>query len=89
MGQKEASDTALRELIKKYAGVSAYQVAEAYAFRGEDEKAFDWLDRAYRQRDSGMGKLNTDPLLANIRGDPRYAAMLRKLKLPEVNYWGG
>ena len=52
MGQKEASDAALKEFIEKYAGIAAYQVAEAYAYRGEKEKAFDWLDRAYRQRDS-------------------------------------
>ena len=52
MGQKEASDAALREFIEKYAGVAAYQVMDVYAYRGEKEKAFDWLDRAYRQRDS-------------------------------------
>ena len=73
-----------KSYIEKYAGIGAYQVAEAYAYRGEKEKAFDWLDRAYRQRDSGMTDLDTDPLLANIKDDPRYAAMLRKLKLPEV-----
>ena len=84
MGQREASDAALKELIEKYAGVAAYQVAEVYAYRGEKEKAFDWLDRAYRQRDSGMTALGVDPLLANIKDDPRYAAMLRKLKLPEL-----
>ena len=84
MGQKEASDAALTEFIEKYAGVAAYQVAEVYAYRGEKEKAFDWLDRAYRQRDSGLTLLGSDPFLANIKDDPRYAAMLRKLKLPEL-----
>lgn len=75
---------ALTEFIEKYAGVAAYQVMDAYAYRGEKEKAFDWLDRAYRQRDSGLTLLGTDPFLAKIQGDPRYAAILRKLNLPEV-----
>ena len=84
-GQKEASDAALKEFIEKYAGTSAYQIAEAYAFRGEKEKAFAWLDRAYRQRDAGLTTFNVDPLLENLKNDPRYAAMLRKLKLPELS----
>lgn len=84
LGQREGSDATLKEFIEKYAGIAAYQVAEVYAYRGEKDKAFDWLDRAYRQRDSGMTGLGIDPFLANIKDDPRYAAMLRKLKLPEV-----
>ena len=84
MGQKEASDAALTEFIEKYAGVAAYQVMDVYAYRGENEKAFHWLDRAYSQRDSGLTLLGSDPFLANIKDDPRYAAMLRKLKLPEL-----
>ena len=43
MGQKEASDAALKDLIAKYANIAAYQIAEAYAYRGEKEKAFDGL----------------------------------------------
>ena len=83
MGQREASDTALKELIDMNVGRSAYQIAEAYAFRGETDKAFTWLDRAYRQRDPGMTNLIVDPLMKNIMEDPRYAAMLQKLKLPK------
>lgn len=42
----------------------AHQIAEAYAFRGEGDQAFVWLERAYRQRDAGLACcLKTDPLL--------------------------
>jgi hypothetical protein len=41
------------------------------------------LDRAYRQRDGGLSGIKIDPLLANLRTDPRFAALLRKMKLPE------
>ena len=84
VGQKERSDAVLNELIEKDAGMAAYQIAEVYAFRGEKEKAFNWLDRAYRQHDTGLITVNIDPLMANIKSDPRFSAMLRKLKLPEV-----
>ena len=74
----------LNELIEKDAGMAAYQIAKGDAFRGEKEKAFNWLDRAYRQHDTGLITVNIDPLMANIKSDPRFSAMLRKLKLPEV-----
>ena len=66
-GQQEASDAVLKKLIEKHADVSAYQIVQAYAYRGEKEKAFDWLDRAYRQRDPGVTNLPVDPLIKNIK----------------------
>jgi hypothetical protein len=62
----------------------AYQIALEHAYGGEIDEAFAWLDRAYEARDSGLAWfLRTDPMLANIKGDPRYVALLRKMKLPE------
>jgi hypothetical protein len=40
------------------------------------------LDRASAQRDSGMPLLKYDPFLRGLRRDPRYAALLAKMKLP-------
>jgi TolB-like protein len=87
-GQEGASDAALQNLIELNVGRSAYQIAEAYAFRGEKDMAFTWLDRAYLQRDPGVTNLIVDPLIENLRDDPRYAAMLRKLKLSEPKLRG-
>jgi adenylate cyclase len=81
LGRHAASRQALQELVDKHAGDAAYQIAEGYAWSGEADQSFAWLERAYQQRDSGLYSLRIDPLLANLRGDPRYAAMLRKLKL--------
>jgi hypothetical protein len=53
-----------------------------YAYRGERDEAFAWLERAYRQKDSGLWLIKGDPLLKNLAGDPRYPAFLRKMKLP-------
>ena len=75
------SDAALNELIKNEAETAAFQVAEAYAYRGDKDKAFEWLERARRQRDPGLGNLLKDPLLENLRNDPRWNAFLHKMGL--------
>jgi len=59
-----------------------YQLAQAHAWRGELDRAFEWLERAAAQHDGGITFLKYDPLLRNLRADPRFAALLRKLKLP-------
>ena len=79
---KESQQT-LDELIAKHAQEAAYQIAEVFAWRGETDKAFEWLDRAYQQRDGGLSDMKVTPLLASLHGDPRYKSLLRKMKLPE------
>ena len=82
LGRPQDSVTALNQLIIKYHQDSAYQIAEVYAYRGETDKAFEWLLRAYQQRDGGMLSVKVDPLLGSLHHDPRYADMLRKMRLP-------
>jgi tetratricopeptide (TPR) repeat protein len=84
LGKKQESEAALREAKAKYGEIMPYQVALVHAYRGEADEAFEWLDRAYDVRDTGMAWfLRTDPYLANVKSDPRYAALLRRMKLPE------
>ena len=82
LGDAEASDAALKELIECCAAGGAYQVAQAYAFRGEIDHAFDWLEIAYNNRDAGMVFLLVDRLLANLHDDPRWEPFLDKMGLP-------
>lgn len=82
LGRKQDSNGALAGLIAKHATDSAYQVAEVYAYRGESDKAFQWLERAYDQRDSGLPTIKSDPLLKSLRHDPRYFEFLKKMRLP-------
>jgi TolB-like protein/DNA-binding winged helix-turn-helix (wHTH) protein len=82
LGREKESDAALSELIAKYHAGSGYQIAEIYAFRNQSDEAFEWLDRAYAQRDSGLIETKVDPLLKNLHRDPRFAAFLKKLNLP-------
>jgi serine/threonine-protein kinase len=85
LGRERESQRALDELIAAHGQTSAYHVAEVYAYRGDRDKAFEWLDRAYAQRNSQLPTLTWDPLVAKLRGDPRYTAMLKKLNLPVSN----
>jgi len=85
LGNTEASDEALQELIEEWRAVGAYQVALVYAFRGEIDYAFDWLEQAYENRDGGLTHLLLDPLLVNLHGDPRWLPLLYKVGL--LAYW--
>jgi len=80
--KKNDADAALSEFVAKYSDDSAYQVASAYAFRGQTEKAFEWLHKAYARRDPGLSDIKVDPLLLSIRGDTRYSAFLKTMRLP-------
>jgi len=82
LGRKKESDAALSELTAKYHAGMAYQIAEVYAFRNQSDEAFEWLDRAYAQRDSGLVGTKVEPLLKSLHNDPRFTAFLKKLNLP-------
>jgi TolB-like protein/DNA-binding winged helix-turn-helix (wHTH) protein/Flp pilus assembly protein TadD len=82
LGRREESEVALKKLIATHQNDCAYQIAEVYADRGEIDKAFEWLDRAYRQRDPGAPELKTNPLMRGLRQDPRYSQLLKKMRLP-------
>jgi Tfp pilus assembly protein PilF len=81
LGNEKESDRALEELIVKHAKDSAYQIALVFAQRGQKDEAFEWLERAYMQRDGGLAEIKVDLLLSDLRSDPRYQAMLRKMNL--------
>ena len=84
-GQKRwpEADAALAQLTEKSGDTAAYQIAEVHAFRGERDLAFSWLERAFRQRDAGLLDLQQDPLMANLKADPRWAAFLSKTGLAD------
>ncbi len=77
------SDAALAELIAKASETGAYQIAEVYAYRNDKDKAFEWLERARRQRDAGLPGLRADTLLPNLHRDPRWDAFLREMGLAD------
>jgi tetratricopeptide (TPR) repeat protein len=83
LGRRSESEAALADLKSKYAGEAAYQIAAVHAFRDEADLAFEWLERAYNQRDGGLADIKGDRPMRGLVGDPRYKAFLLKMNLPE------
>ena len=81
-GDRSAADAALKTLIDKDAGGSAYQIAQVYALRNDAESTFAWLDRAWDQRDPGITFVLFDPFILRYKDDARFAAFCRKIGLP-------
>ena len=81
LGRQQESDLALAEIIANHQADSAFQIAEAYAFRGEVDRAFEWLERAYVQRDGGLAQMIGNPVLASLADDPRLVVFLERMKL--------
>jgi len=80
LDRKPEADAALARLV---ADTMAYQIAEIYAYRRENDRAFGWLDRALRQRDAGIYLALMSRSLARLHGDPRWPAFLRKAGLAD------
>ena len=84
LGRNADSDATLAELTEKYASGGAFNIAHVLAWRNERDRAFEWLDRAVRQRDNGLADIVIEPLFANLTDDPRWLPFLRKIgKAPE------
>jgi serine/threonine protein kinase len=83
MGRHAESDAAVKTLEESYATDDAYGIAQLHAYRGEPDAAFYWLQRSFRMHDSDIIYVKTDPLLRNLRRDPRFQTLLANLRLPE------
>jgi TolB-like protein/Tfp pilus assembly protein PilF len=77
-----AADATLRTLIEKNASLAPYQIAQVYALRNDSNETFAWLDRAWSDRDAGIGYLLIDPFILRFRDDPRFAVFCHKVGLP-------
>jgi TolB-like protein len=83
-GDRATADAALAELIATGRDKLAYQIAQVYAVRGETDKAFEWLEISFDTHDTGMLGLLVDPLLRNLRDDPRYQTFVAKMNFPAI-----
>jgi adenylate cyclase len=84
LGRKADSDAALAKEIEQDQKDGPYNIAYVYAYCGEANEAFKWLDKAIEYGDSGLGDVVTENLFDKIHTDPRWLPFLRKLgKAPE------
>ena len=85
-GDKVRAQSAFVTLVeysrKNY--VSPMNFAACYAARGDKDHAFEWLEKAYQQRATGMIGLSVNHHLENLRSDSRFKDMLRRMRLPDT-----
>lgn len=81
LGNRAASDQHLQRLAERYGHMAPYQVAEVHAWRGEPDASYRWMQRSVEVRDGSLMYLAFDPLIAGLRKDPRWPALLRQVGL--------
>src|SRR5262249_48972126 len=79
LGRRNESDATMRQLIDRCAENGALQIAEALAYRGDADHAFEWLDRAYLQHHSALPQMQSWPLLRKLHDDRRWQLFLDKM----------
>ena len=82
-GKKGKAQEILEELkeLSKQRYVSPYWIAILYAGLGDNKNALEWLERAYSERSGGMVWLVAEPQWDNLRPDPHFQDMLRRVNL--------
>jgi len=81
-GDPAQADAALQTQVETDAAAGAFQIAQTYALRNNADKTFEWLDRAWDNRDAGVSYLLFDPFILRFRDDPRFVAFCKKVGLP-------
>jgi TolB-like protein/Tfp pilus assembly protein PilF len=79
LGMPKESDVAMAEIIDKFKIEVAYNIGFIYAYRGENDLAFEWLEKAFQGKDSGLSQINVEPIIANLYSDPRWLPFLERI----------
>jgi eukaryotic-like serine/threonine-protein kinase len=84
-GKRAEAHNIIDELIRssKSGYVSPFYIAGIHSTLGEQDRAFEWLEKAYQVRDDELTWVNDDRVFDSIRSDPRYADLLRRIGLPQ------
>lgn len=82
-GQRDEAQAVLRRLLKleKERYVPPTSIAMVYAGLGETRAALDALERAHSVRDARLAYMKDDGRWASLRSEPRFAALLKRMKL--------
>src|SRR5262249_42222686 len=84
LGRKTDADAALNALIARYEKEAPYNIAYVYAFCGDADKAFEWLDNAVAHQDGGLAETDRENLFEKTPSDARGLPFLRKIgKAPD------
>lgn len=81
LGKQKEAKAALSRYLSEFQGTDMFLIAEIYAFLGEKNKAFEWLEKAYTGKDVRLPWLKGDPLFRTLQSDSRYVTFLKKMNL--------
>lgn len=79
---KDESDLLLKNFINEYGDTAWSNIAEIYAYRGEKDEAFKWLELCLENRDAGLHEVLNYPSFKILHGDIRWNAFINRLDLP-------
>ena len=79
LGDAAKSDEALQQLIREHSKGWAYNIGYIFAYRGEADAAFLWLEKAVEYKDGGLADIAVQPFFANLHNDPRWYEFLERL----------
>lgn len=79
LGQRRESEDAIQELETNHADSQLLQLSYIYAFRGDVDKAFEWLQKSSDRFVGAMTFTPANPLYASLRGDPRWDTLLEDI----------
>jgi len=84
-GKRAEAHNIIDELTRssKSGYVSPFYFAGIYSTLGEQDRAFEWLEKAYQVRDDQLAWVKVEPVFDSVRSDPRYADLLRRIGLPQ------
>ena len=63
--------------------LNPFWIAQVYARLGDKDHTFQWLEKAYRERNQGIAFLNTEPVFDTLRPDPRFQDLLTRMRLSQ------
>lgn len=79
MGKIEEAEEALAKMIEKYAAEAAYNIGFIFAYFGQKDQAFEWLETAVANHDAGLCQIVTEPIIAKLYSDPRWLPFLERI----------
>ena len=83
LGRRDEALRVLNGLVKRRGALDLASMAIAYFALGDKDRGFEWLTRAFDQRSGFISIANVNPGFDGVRDDPRFKALVARLKLPD------
>jgi hypothetical protein len=81
-GRRDDALRVLNGFVKRAGPNDPQGIATVYFALGDKERGFEWLTKAFDERSASAPYANVFPMFAGVRSDPRFKALVARLKLP-------